>query len=108
MGDPLDAAAAVGRVEVGVEHAAAARPLQLGAGALADLEAGLAEALAKLAGGEADEHAARPRQRRRGGAGRRLGRAGAGGEERDGGEGKQAAHRLFMAAGRLAGKRPGG
>ena len=35
-------------------------------------------------------------------------RADAGGEERNGGKEQQAAHRLVMAAGKLAGKRPDG
>ncbi len=108
MDDPLQAAAAFRHIEIGVEDAAAVGPLQLGSGAFAHLEGGLAEAAGEVAGGQADEHAARPLDR--GGPRARRGprRPGAGGDEGQDGKGDQAAHRLVMAAAKLAGKRPGG
>jgi len=57
VGDALDALAALGGVEVGVEDAAAAAILELEARAFADLEAGGAEQLAELGHGEAEETA---------------------------------------------------
>ena len=108
MDDPLHAAAAFRQIEIGVEDAAAVGPLQLGSGAFAHLERGLAEAAGEVAGGQADKDSARPLDRggRRSGRGPR--RPGAGGDEGQDGKGEQAAHRLVMAAATLAGKRPDG
>ena len=57
MDDPLRSAAVIRRIKVGIKDAGAAE-LKLDPGALADLEGGLAEALAELAGGHAQQVAA--------------------------------------------------
>ena len=96
MRDALEALTGGRRVEIGVEHAAAAE-LQPEAPAFAHLQRWLAEALDELAGGEAEQVAAhlllrwRRLLRLRTGNGRalRCGRA-TGGEQ--GCEGDQAAH----------------
>ena len=101
MGNPFRPAAVLGRVEIGIEDAGAAK-LELDPGAFAHLESRLAEALAEFAGGHAEEVAADVRRdlsrRRRSGGGWRLdGGAGRAGGDGDQSEKDEATHRRSMA-----------
>ena len=98
MRNPLRTRAARRRIEIGVEDAACPGPLQLDAGAFADLEAGLAETAKQLAGGQADEGAGLARLRGNRAYWRRRGLGGsrAGGDEQSG-EGGKAAHGATIA-----------
>lgn len=107
MGHPFRPPPVFRWIEIGVEHAGPAE-LKLDADPLANLESRLAKALAKLAGGHADQVASD--FRRLLGRPDRLGRRGPDDwtrgacRDREKGDKKETTHRRTMAAPRRAGK----
>lgn len=110
VGDALYAATVCRRVEVGIQHATAAGPLQLEARPLSHLEAGLTETLAEFADREAEEIAAGALgSRLRSGAGllhRDRGPRGAGGKGQGQSGSGEETHARCLGAGGWTGKRP--